>query len=56
MLTAIAQSLAAQAFGLLWGRWGYATVLPYVAIAALLAAAGAAVSLRTTTAGRGATT
>jgi predicted MFS family arabinose efflux permease len=45
MLTAIAQSIAAPAFGLLWGHWGYATVLPFLALATVLAAGSAATSL-----------
>jgi MFS family permease len=46
MLMAVAQAVAAQFFGLLWGHWGYAAVLPLLALATALAAAGSGVVLR----------
>lgn len=47
MLTAGAQAVAAQVFGLLWNCWGYGRVLPYLAAATALSAAGTALVLRT---------
>jgi predicted MFS family arabinose efflux permease len=46
MLAAVAQALAAQGFGLLWGRWGYTAVLPFLAAGACAAAVVSAVVLR----------
>jgi predicted MFS family arabinose efflux permease len=42
LFTAIFQSIAAQAFGIIWGHWGYAAILPLLALATLLATAIAA--------------
>jgi|GEM_PF-2190463 len=46
MLLAVAQAIAAQSFGLLWGQWGYASVLPFLALATTLIALGSMLVLR----------